>query len=134
MNPSARIQELAKHDGISVTGFVDDMLACYHSATLFVAPFQIARGVQNKVLQSFACGLPVVTTALGAEGIDCEAGVHYALAETPDEFVQQIVRLADDHIGYRRMAESGVELVNTKYTWDAMNTELLRLFAGARAA
>lgn len=134
MNPSVRIQELAKHDGISVTGFVDDMLACYHSATLFVAPFQIARGVQNKVLQSFACGLPVVTTALGAEGIDCEAGVHYALAETPDEFVQQIVWLADDHIGYRRMAESGVELVNTKYTWDAMNTELLRLFTGAKAA
>lgn len=129
MNPSPAIQELAKKDGITVTGFVDDMLACYHEANIFIAPFQIARGVQNKVLQAFACGVPVVTTAVGAEGIDCRNEEHYALAETPDEFLQQIVKLADDHEHHQRMVQNAIKLVNDKYTWDAMNAELFQLFA-----
>ena len=128
MNPSPAIQELGRQNGITVTGFVDDMLACYHDASLFIAPFQIARGVQNKVLQSFACGLPVVTTAVGAEGIQCESGVHYALASSPEQFVDQIIQLSDDQSLYRRMAENAIELVNDRYTWDAMNAELYRLF------
>ena len=128
MNPSPAIQELARHNGITVTGFVDDMLACYHEAGFFIAPFQIARGVQNKVLQAFACGLPVVTTAVGAEGIQCENGVHYALASTPEEFVNQIIQLSEDQKLYRQMAENAIELVNDRYTWDAMNADLYHLF------
>lgn len=128
MNPSQAIQALATQEGVTVTGFVDDMLACYHDATLFVAPFQIARGVQNKVLQAFACGLPVVTTAVGAEGIDCTDGVHYALASTPEEFVQQIIKLSDDPAYYGQVAGNAIELVNQQYTWAAMNSELAQLF------
>ncbi len=128
MNPSQAIEELAKIDGITVTGFVDDMLACYHDASIFIAPFQIARGVQNKVLQSFACGLPVVTTAVGAEGIECKSGVHYALASTPEQFVDQIVQLSDNPLRYREMAENAISLVNEKYTWAAMNNDLYQLF------
>ena len=133
MNPSSAIQELAKKDGIIVTGFVDDMLACYHDANIFIAPFQIARGVQNKVLQAFACGLPVVTTAVGAEGIDCHREEHYALAETPEEFLQQIMRLAEDPNHHQRMAQNAIRLVNDKYTWDAMNAELFQLFSPTEA-
>lgn len=128
MNPSQAIQDLALTDGITVTGFVDDMLACYHQANLFIAPFQIARGVQNKVLQAFACGLPVVSTAVGAEGIECTVGVHYAQASTPDQFVEQIIRLSDDHNHYRKIAENAIDLVNQKYTWEAMNADLFQLF------
>lgn len=128
MNPSSAIQALSEKNGITVTGFVDDMLACYHDANLFVAPFQIARGVQNKVLQAFACGLPVVTTAVGAEGINCTNGVHYLLASTPDQFVDRIVQLTDDHALYKELAENAISLVNEKYTWDAMNADLFQLF------
>ena len=133
MNPSPAIQELAKKDGITVTGFVDDMLSCYHESNVFIAPFQIARGVQNKVLQAFACGVPVVTTAVGAEGIDCRSEEHYALAESPDDFLHQIQRLADDHDYHQRMAQNAIKLVNDKYTWDAMNAELFQLFSPTRA-
>jgi len=134
MNPSQAIQKLAQRQGITVTGYVEDMLACYHAASIFVAPFQIARGVQNKVLQSFACGLPVVTTSAGAEGIDCEDGVHYALAASPEQFVEQIIQLSENRQRYRKISQNAIQLVQDKYTWSAMNEVLLPLFEQSSSA
>ena len=128
MNPSPAIQNLADKPGITVTGYVEDMLACYHDASVFVAPFQIARGVQNKILQSFACGLPVVTTTVGAEGIDCKDGVHYALASSPEQFVEQILRFSDDADYSRQISANAIQLVRENYTWEAMNNVLCQLF------
>ena len=64
MSPSTDIKQLADDNSIEVTGFVDDILPYYHQADIFVAPFRIARGVQNKVLQAFACALPVISTSM----------------------------------------------------------------------
>lgn len=128
MNPSLKIKVLSEVEGITVTGYVDDMLEYYHQANIFVAPFQIARGVQNKILQSFACGLPVVTTAVGAEGIECADGQHLMLAETPEQFVEKIDALAQDSILYQRICSSALDLVHRNYSWDAKNEPLAELF------
>lgn len=131
MNPSPAIEALGKDPNITVTGFVDDMLVCYHDANIFVAPFQIARGVQNKILQSFACGLPVVATAVGAEGIDCVEGQHLLIAETPDEFVAKISELTSDGEKYSAICHAALELVNNNYSWDAKNHRLPELLASS---
>ncbi|OED38192.1 hypothetical protein AB833_20625 [Chromatiales bacterium (ex Bugula neritina AB1)] len=128
MNPSQSIINMADDERITVTGYVDDMLACYHEATVFIAPFQIARGVQNKILQAFSCGLPVVTTEVGAEGIECSDGTHYLKATTQQEFVRQIGKLHDDPRCYSRIAANALELVNDKFSWEASNEELYELF------
>ena len=57
MNPTKQVLALSSLTGIEVTGFVDDILPYYHKAVTFVAPFRLARGVQNKVLQAVATGL-----------------------------------------------------------------------------
>lgn len=129
MNPSQAILDMATDDRITVTGYVDDMLACYHEASIFVAPFQIARGVQNKILQAFACGLPVVTTAVGAEGIDCVDGQHYLLAADPEQFIEQISKLVDDRSCYSHISDNALKLVNDQFTWDASNRKLFKLFS-----
>lgn len=128
MNPSQAILTMAKDDRITVTGYVDDMLAYYHDASVFIAPFQIARGVQNKILQSFACGLPVVTTPIGAEGIDCQNGEHCLISEDPDQFIEQIGKLFDDPTLYNAISKNALELVNAQFTWDASNRQLFKLF------
>lgn len=129
MNPSPAITALGDDPDITVTGFVDDMLACYHEANVFIAPFQIARGVQNKILQSFACGLPVVSSAVGAEGIDCVDGQHLLIAETPDEFLAKIALLCGDGDKYGEVCRAALELVNDSYTWDAKNQRLPEVLA-----
>lgn len=134
MNPGQKILKMAEDPSITVTGFVEDMLACYHEADIFVAPFQIARGVQNKILQSFACGLPVVTTPIGAEGIDCTNGKEVLIVSTPEQFVESISRLATDKGFYSQVSENALELVNGSYTWGARNSELLELFGSREAA
>ncbi len=128
MNPVLEIQDMANDNRITVTGYVDDMLACYHQAHVFVAPFQIARGVQNKILQSFACSLPVVTTAVGAEGINCVDGEHYLLAETSQQFVDKISELFENADRYNNIANSALALVHEDFTWKASNERLFGLF------
>ncbi len=129
MNPSAQILEMARDQSITVTGYVDDMLACYHQANIFIGPFQIARGVQNKILQAFACGLPVVTTAVGAEGIDCRDGEHLLVAESPEQFVERIDQLTKDTSLYEGVCKAALDLVHQAYTWDAKNKSLAEIFS-----
>ena len=131
MNPSPAVVEMGNDTNIEVTGYVDDMLACYHRARLFVAPFQIARGVQNKILQAFACGLPVVTSTSGAEGIDCNHEEHCLIADSPAEFLDCIERLLADPDLYGRLSVNGLQLVNDQYTWAANNRKLFQLFETA---
>ena len=131
MNPSKEILDIAIDDRIVVTGYVEDMLSFYHDANIFVAPFQIARGVQNKILQAFACGLPVVSTSAGVEGINCIDGKHYLQASDPEEFIQQINRLIDDQSSYSTIASNALDLVNSHFTWDASNRQLFELFSSS---
>lgn len=117
MDPSARIRQLARTRGIEVTGYVDDILPYYHGADVFVAPFRLSRGVQNKVLQAFACGVPVVTTGMGAEGIDCQHQQHLYLGDTEKELLEGIVRLVTEPELAQRLATNALALVRDHYSW-----------------
>ena len=118
MNPSQVIQNLSRIPGIEVTGFVDDILPFYHQANYFVAPFTIARGVQNKILQAFACGLPVIASSMGAEGIECKDGEHIIIAETVDEYLLAINKLESDTALKTRIRENALKLIRDQYSWD----------------
>lgn len=117
MNPNAAVMNLKKYDGITITGFVDEILPYYHQADYFVAPFRLARGVQNKVLQAFACGLPVISTPMGAEGIDCVDGEHILLANTPDDFLHQVMRLEQVKELNLAIKNNALTLIYNHYSW-----------------
>lgn len=124
MQPSSRIQQLEKIPGIEVTGYVDDILPFYHQASIFVAPFRLARGVQNKILQAMACGLPIVTTPLGAEGINCEPGVHLLTASTAEAFIESVKYLQSNKRLQLTMQSKARELIQTHYSWDSVLQKL----------
>lgn len=118
MNPSPAIQRLSKASGIEITGFVDSMLPYYHQSDYFVAPFTIARGVQNKVLQAFACGLPVISSPMGAEGIDCVDGEHILIADSGEDYLQAVLRLEKDSDLKSSIKANALKLINDQYSWD----------------
>ncbi|MDD4863070.1 MAG: TIGR03087 family PEP-CTERM/XrtA system glycosyltransferase [Alishewanella agri] len=120
MNPSKRIQQLAKQPGVLVTGYVEDILPYYHQADIFVGPFRLARGVQNKILQAMACSLPIVTTPLGAEGIACEDGQHLLLASDPAQFVAAITRLLAEPALRQQLSATALHLIQQHYSWQGV--------------
>jgi len=118
MNPVDSIVSLCDIAGIEITGFVEDMLPYYHTADYFVAPFTIARGVQNKILQAFACGLPVITTSMGAEGISCTNGKDVMIAQTGNEFLEAIVKLQENSSFKYQITSSALHLIKDVYSWE----------------
>ncbi len=119
MNPTQAIQALATEDGIEVTGYVDDILPYFHRSSVFVAPFRIARGVQNKILQAMACGLPVITTSMGAEGIRYQDGFNLFIADSADGFLRRIQSLTQEPLKYQEVRKAALATIASHYSWTA---------------
>jgi sugar transferase (PEP-CTERM/EpsH1 system associated) len=117
MNPSESVVKLSQIQGIRVTGFVEHILPYFHSADYFVAPFTIARGVQNKILQAFACGLPVIASSMGAEGIDCEDRINIIIAEQGPDYIDAIRELEQKTDLRSALIKNAIELIQKQYSW-----------------
>jgi len=132
MNPNNEVLKLSECQGIEVTGFVEDILPYYHSADIFVAPFRLARGVQNKILQAFSCGLAVVATPMGAEGIVCEQGKDILLALQAEDFVQKIDVLLTHPDLTKSLGQNARELIVQYYSWEGQLQPLVNLLEKSR--
>jgi glycosyltransferase involved in cell wall biosynthesis len=120
MNPEPRIRALSKDSSIEVTGFVDNIMPYFHRADIFVAPFQIARGVQNKVLQAMSCAIPVVTTSLGAEGIATEHNKNIIIADSNESFTYACLLLAKDAQARIDIGSRAHQTITDNYSWTSM--------------
>ncbi|MBT3137292.1 TIGR03087 family PEP-CTERM/XrtA system glycosyltransferase [Alteromonas sp. ALT199] len=118
MNPTEEIKALAGSEGIDVTGFVDDILPYFHKAHAFVAPFRLARGVQNKVLQAAACKLPIITTTMGAEGISFANADSMWIEDDVDSFVKACVQSIENFELSQRKALSSYQAIVSEYSWE----------------
>ncbi|MBY0423560.1 MAG: TIGR03087 family PEP-CTERM/XrtA system glycosyltransferase [Parvularculaceae bacterium] len=117
--PVEAVRALAARQGISVTGRVDDVRPYLASARVVVAPLQVARGVQNKVLEALAMARPLVATRDAATGVDIEDGVHYLAADDPAAFAAQILELLKDRSGAEQMGERGRLRMIERHSWAA---------------
>ncbi|MBI1393912.1 MAG: TIGR03087 family PEP-CTERM/XrtA system glycosyltransferase [Alphaproteobacteria bacterium] len=117
--PTLAVEALAAVPGVIVTGRVDDVRPYLLRAKAAVAPLRVARGVQNKVLEAMAAGVPVVATTDAAEGLDAEAGRHYLSADEPKDFADAVVGLLGDGGASRKIADAARELVVCSFGWDA---------------
>ncbi|MDG6096178.1 TIGR03087 family PEP-CTERM/XrtA system glycosyltransferase [Alteromonas sp. ZYF713] len=133
MNPTPAIARLQGVDNVRVTGFVDDILPYFHECNIFVAPFRIARGIQNKILQAFACGLPVVSTSMGAEGIKCTPGQNIEVGDEPNDMFDAIKRLMADPHHYQYVRNSALATIDEHYSWDGVLAPLLQLLYNDKA-
>ena len=98
-DPSPRCRRLAELPGVTVTGRCPTSGPILRRSALMVAPLNIARGTQNKILEAMAMGVPVVTSRVAAGGVDASSPEHFLVASTPEDYVAAILRIA------RRSAE-----------------------------
>lgn len=123
----APTRELLVHhgkDGVHVHGEVPDVKPWLAAADVVVAPLSIARGVQNKVLETMAMARPVVLTPGAATGIEAEDGVHFAVAETDAALAVQVLALLANRGAAQAMGKAARQFVVKQRGWDAMLAEL----------
>jgi glycosyltransferase involved in cell wall biosynthesis len=116
--PAERVRRLAGTPGVRVTGHTPDLNAELNRATVFVAPLRFSAGVQNKVLEAMAAGLPVVTTSFVNAGIQAEDGHHLILANDAESTAGAIVALLRDPEMRRRVGREGREFVVRRFRWE----------------
>jgi sugar transferase (PEP-CTERM/EpsH1 system associated) len=116
-DPSPAVRRLGKMPGITITGSVPDVRPYLRRSALMVAPLEIARGTQNKLLEAMACGIPVVTSAIAAGGIDALPGEHMLIAGTPDEYETAILSLLNRPDERARLSRSGRGRMLTHHDW-----------------
>lgn len=128
-DPPADLLALNGTPGIEVTGGVPDVKPYLLRASVLAVPLDAGGGTRLKILEAFAAGLPVISTAVGAEGIACEPGTHFALAERPD-FANATAELLADASGSARMAEKARELARDVYDWPRIGRKAAEVVAG----
>ena len=95
-NPPGTVSELGAQPGISVIGGVPDMRPYLEQAWVSVAPLRIARGIQNKVLEAMAMGIPVVGTSSAFEGMRVKEGDGIRIGDNPSQFASEVLTLLGD--------------------------------------
>jgi glycosyltransferase involved in cell wall biosynthesis len=117
---------------IDVTGFVDDIRPYFERATAVVVPLLSGGGTRLKVLDAFAARRAVVSTRVGAEGIEAEDATHLLLRDDPDTFAQAVVSLLDDRAKRQELAAAARKLAETEYDWHVLAGRLERVLEAAR--
>ncbi len=115
-NPPAVLLALKRPD-VEVTGWVADIRPHLAQAACLVVPLFRGTGIRNKILEAMASGLPVVSTPLGAEGIDAAPDESILLGKDPEELAARIIRLLEDESIRVRLSRGGRGLVEQYYGW-----------------
>jgi len=123
-SPPARVRALDDGKTIRVFADVAEVPPYLRQASVSVVPLRVGGGTRLKILESLAAGVPVVTTSVGVEGIALEPNRHFLLANTPTEFVAQILRLLQDpSLGQRQVLEAR-EAIARRYAWRSIRDAL----------
>ncbi|MCB0360258.1 MAG: glycosyltransferase, partial [Bdellovibrionales bacterium] len=114
--------------GITFLGFVEDVREYVSQARVFVCPLRDGGGTRLKILDAFAQGIPVVATAIGAEGLDVADGEHLLLADTHDSFADAVIQLLVDENRAAALSKRARELVEQSYSYDVVGERLNELY------
>jgi GT2 family glycosyltransferase/glycosyltransferase involved in cell wall biosynthesis len=106
-----RVQALAAHGGVEVTGHVPDLVAALAAATVVVLPLRTGGGLRGKLLEAWAASRPVVATAIACEGTAARDGEHCLVADDAEGFASAAARLLGDAALRTRLAAAGHALV-----------------------
>jgi glycosyltransferase involved in cell wall biosynthesis len=111
------LRALAFAAGVTVTGTVDDVRPHVAEGEVYIVPLRVGGGTRLKIFEALAMGKPVVSTTLGAEGLELVHDRDAVIADGPDAFSRAVVDLLDDAARRRRIGEAGRALVEARYSW-----------------
>jgi sugar transferase (PEP-CTERM/EpsH1 system associated) len=118
--PHERLQRLADHPGVTLTGRVPDVRPYISAAGAYVAPLRIGGGTRLKVLEALAMGQAIVSTRLGCDGFPLTDGREVRFADDAGDFADVVVALLRDRQQARALGLAGRKFVESHYGWDAL--------------
>ncbi len=122
--PSSRISR--KHPkNIFISGWVDDIRESYLKSEIFIAPLFSGTGMQNKILEAMALGIPCITTSLVNNAILAENKKNILIADTQTELIHAIIELKSNSDFYKNISENGKKFILNNYTWKSVNRILI---------
>jgi polysaccharide biosynthesis protein PslH len=127
--PASAVRRLVKQPGVAVTGWVADTRPYVDRAEIFVAPLRMARGVQNKLLEALAMGLPCVASTTAWRGAVLKEGDGILATDKPLEFAERIIRLLRDGDWRAEMARRARGAAEAHYRWDVQMAHLDHILA-----
>ena len=128
-NTPQAILELSNVEGIIVHGWVPDLSSLFQHSRVFVAPLRYGAGVKGKIGQALSFGLPVVTTSIGAEGLDLITGLHCEIADTPQEIATAVNRLLIDDAHWTTLSKHGREHIVRNFSTEVLQKKIVSLFS-----
>lgn len=120
---------IGEHQNIHFVGYQNDLREFISDKCVTVNPMVEGGGLKNKVIESFAMGVPVVTSSLGVDAIAGEDGKHYIVADTPAHFARAIFALLENTKDAQEMAKNSKELVRDRYSWPAIGEAYEKVIA-----
>jgi len=120
-DPGPAILQLGLLDRrITVTGTVPDVRPYLWGSKVSIVPLRVGGGTRLKIYEAMAAGIPVVSTAVGAEGLDVRHPDNIRLADSPEDFAAQCLELLEDPTKRARQAGSALELATFQLSWEAV--------------
>ena len=126
--PTEQIRRLSDQKGVVVTGYVPDIRPYFEKASVFVAPLRAGSGIQTKNLEAMAMGIPVVTTSIGAMGLEAETDTELLIADTPETFAERVIHLIENPDIRRNLADAGRKRVEASYDWQVLVNRLEQVY------
>ena len=127
-DPATEVRELAAIPGVEITGTVGDVRPFCREALASVVPLKVGGGSRLKILEAMATGVPVVSTTLGAEGLDVADGENILIADTNEELREAIVSVVENETLREKIAAAGRSLVAERYDWSRLGASLYEIY------
>ena len=123
-DPLPEVRAYAAKPGVTVTGSVPDVRPYYQRAWMQIVPLRIGGGTRLKIVESLAIGTPVVSTTIGAQGLDLVHNANILLADTPQDFATQILRgLARPPLRHH-LTSNGLQTARERFSWRRIGARL----------
>ena len=128
-DPTPELRALARDPRIEVTGTVEDIRPYLWRASVGVSPIVYGVGIQNKVLEAMACGLPVVCSPQAASALAVKPGEDLWIASQPGEYAEVILKLFDQPALRARLGQAGRAYVEKQHAWGSIAGQLENIYA-----
>jgi glycosyltransferase involved in cell wall biosynthesis len=132
-DPSAALQALAADPRIEVTGYVDDLRPLFARAAVAVSPLLYGAGIQNKILEAMASGVPVVTSPQACASLTATPGLDLLVGATPDETARQVLRVFEEPGLAGLLGAAGLSYVKRCHDWTEVGRRLVAVYDRARS-
>jgi glycosyltransferase involved in cell wall biosynthesis len=127
-NPSKNLIDVcSRYKNVTLQGWVDDIRESYQRGKIFIAPMMIGTGMQNKLLEAMASGIPCITTTMTNNAIKAKNKSEILVADTSTQFISLIADLLSDNQRSQQIAREGKSYVQNNYSWENVTHPLIQI-------